>query len=845
MKRTEKKISSKYLLLGIIFIVTLVVTFLSMGFEPVLPSATTMTEATLPVVAMLTEEGSEFNSLHGYTEDINQSLINDNLTPVAQNRKQDIIIHNYGVSVEEISYKVRSLSDNSLIENTKVSDMQNNGDNITATLSIKNLIDDNTQYALEIILKTSHHEQIHYYTRIITGQDYALEQKFEFVKNFNACTLDQNRLNEIQRYIESSSSASNSNYGKVNINSSLSQIGWGELSPYIESQLIPIVKEISSDVAVISFDYKIGAVNEYDSYDSYNVYEYYRIRQTNSGFYLLNFEREANQIFDGKNDLTSSGKINLGIQSEQTATFASDEGGKYAYFVNEGSLWCFNIQDNMYTRVFSFNSDETDGVRENFSKHNIKILNVSEDGNCSFLVYGYMNRGQHEGESGVSLCRYSYADNDVEERLYIPANVPYDILSQNIGNVAYLSDENTFYILMDDTLYSIDLISKEVMTVVSGLVDGTYAISEDGSIIAYSLNGKPYATDSIRLFNMAGDSEHIINAEEGEYIKSLGYINNDFIYGTAKKDDIIVKEDGNRTFAMYKVSIINSDYEVIKNYEESGIYVSDASISDMRINLTRVVKSGDGYEGTSIDQLINKDENTQTDGLVLDTIVSDNRKTELAIKLNKTVTSTDVEFRTSSKVTYKDDALLELAGDFTGDGRYYVYGYGHFQNSMTDISKAITLAYDTYGSVSDYNANEIWKRYRNTSGELKGLSDNYSNGDSLTNALQIVASYAGAQFLVQDYLNDLTADEILSNISGVKGLSIKGVSVDKILNFVDKGCSVIAKSGYNSYVIITAYDSKNLTYTDAASGSTQTMAITEANKIFAQWENVFITYYKN
>lgn len=31
---------------------------------------------------------------------------------------------------------------------------------------------------------------------------------------------------------------------------------------------------------------------------------------------------------------------------------------------------------------------------------------------------------------------------------------------------------------MDDTLYSIDIVSKEVMTVVSGLVDGTYAVSE-------------------------------------------------------------------------------------------------------------------------------------------------------------------------------------------------------------------------------------------------------------------------------------------------------------------------------------------------------------------------------
>ena len=777
MRRTDKRSSSKYIFLGVLFIATMVVTFLSMGLETVTPSATTMTEATLPVISMLTDEGTEFNPLHGYTAAINQALTNDSLTPIAQNRKLDIVIYSYGADVQEVSYKVRSLSDNSLIENTKVNTLNRDDNKITATLGIKNLIDDNVQYALEIMIKTSAHDEIYYYTRIVTGENYELDKKFEFVKYFNACTLNPGRLNEIQKYLETLSSGNNSNYGKVNINSSLSQVGWGEITPYIESQLVPKVKEISKDVAIITLNYRAGAVNEYDSYDSYNVYEYYRIRQTNSGFYLLNYEREANQIFDGKNDLTSAGKINLGIQSSSTAEYASDEKARYAYYVNEGSLWCFNTDDNIYTRVFSFNTD--------------------------------------------------------------------DILSQNIGNIAYLADENTFYILMDDSLYCIDLISKEVMTVVSDLVDGTYAVSEDGSSIAYSINGKLYGTESIRVFNMSDDSEHIIQADDGDYIKCLGYINNDFIYGVAHKDDIIIKDDGNRTFAMYKVCIMNSSYEIIKEYEENGIYVSDASVSDMRINLTRIVKSGSGYEGTSIDQLINKDENVKTDGLALDSVVSDNRKQELAIKLTKALSSTTVEFRTSSDVVYREDAVLELAKEFKGDGRYYVYGYGKFQNSTTDISKAIALAYDTYGSVADYNANTIWKRYKNTTGELKGLSLSGQSSGALASALQAVAAYAGGQSDISEALKTKTADEVLSSIPGVSGISIKGVSIDKMLNFIDNGCPVIGKSGNDSYVIITAYDSKNVTYTDAASGMSQTVSLTDANKLFTQWENVFVTYYKN
>ena len=110
-----------------------------------------MSAATIPVITMLSEEGNEFNSLHGFTQEINQALINDNLTPVAKTRQLPIIIHNYGAEVQELTYKIRNLSDNGLIENTKVTELVNNGETITATVNIKNLIDDNTQYALEII----------------------------------------------------------------------------------------------------------------------------------------------------------------------------------------------------------------------------------------------------------------------------------------------------------------------------------------------------------------------------------------------------------------------------------------------------------------------------------------------------------------------------------------------------------------------------------------------------------------------------------------------------------------------------------------------------------------------
>lgn len=90
---------SKYFILAVIFLVTIVITFISMKFEQIMPSATTMADATLPTVAMRTNEGTEFNLLHGYTLEIDSTLFYGNITPVNKDRKLPIVIHTYGEDV--------------------------------------------------------------------------------------------------------------------------------------------------------------------------------------------------------------------------------------------------------------------------------------------------------------------------------------------------------------------------------------------------------------------------------------------------------------------------------------------------------------------------------------------------------------------------------------------------------------------------------------------------------------------------------------------------------------------------------------------------------------------------
>ncbi len=71
------------------------------------------------------------------------------------------------------------------------------------------------------------------------------------------------------------------------------------------------------------------------------------------------------------------------------------------------------------------------------------------------------------------------------------------------------------------------------------------------------------------------------------------------------------------------------------------------------------MKSGSGYVSTSIDQLINKDENVVENVVKADTISTDARKQELYIDLITKVNDISVSYRTSGEIIFKDNTSLE------------------------------------------------------------------------------------------------------------------------------------------------------------------------------------------
>ena len=90
----------------------------------------------------------------------------------------------------------------------------------------------------------------------------------------------------------------------------------------------------------------------------------------------------------------------------------------------------------------------------------------------------------------------------------------------------------------------------------------------------------------------------------------------------------------NEIFPMYKVVVLSNEYVLVKSYAYEGIYVNLAEIDGMRVNLWRVRKGESGrYENISIDQLLNKEENSDSRRIYTELVNTSARQKEVYLNI--------------------------------------------------------------------------------------------------------------------------------------------------------------------------------------------------------------------
>lgn len=806
-----------------------------------------MAEASYPTMEVQ-YEGMLINEMHGYAKTMEVNYMRESITPLMEGRKVNLKINCYDRRITGIAFEVRSVDGLRLIENTKIEEFEETKDIIQLSFGLKDLIESNKEYALIVLLTMENGQEIRYYTRVIYTEDYHAIEKVEYAADFSEKTFDKEAAADLTKYLESNSSGDNTTFGKVTIHSSFNQVTWGDLKVERITEPKITIKELASQTGSILLQYYVS-IQEGRKTNMYSVEEFYRMRYTADRIYLLDFERTMNQIFDETGDAFANNKIVLGITGEAVELQESD-GGNAIAFITGNRLYSYNLADNKLAVLFSFYNKENADARTLYDRHDIKLLNVDEAGNVTFLVYGYMNRGRHEGETGISVYFYDSTVNTVEEMFYIPYYKSPDLLLAEVEQLSYINKTGTLYLMLDNEIYGISAINRAYEMIVGDLEEGSYQVSESNRMVAWREGKSQINGQNLILMDLNTEDRINIPVRTDEIAVPVGFMGEDLIYGIAKSEDVVPDRTGNIVIPMYCIRIENETEGVLKEYRQENVYITAGSVAENQIILSRVEKNEEGeYEEISNHQIMYTEVAEKTLNHI-ETVAIDVYEKLTQIALKQDIVKSGLKILTPKEVLYEGGRSISIEPPETEYSRYYVYGKNSIEGIFMDVGNAVNLAYEISGVVLNEEGNYVWLRgNRSLKNQIMAIQGEMvtEEKNSLVVSLETMLSFEGvirnAEYMLSR--GDTVLEILGENLENANILDLTGCSLDAVLYYVNKDIPVLVLLEDDSAVLLVGFNEMNTVIMNPETGTVEKMGMNDSKEWFEQNGNRFITYIKN
>jgi len=825
-------------------------------------------KATFPIAYIMIED-QQINEMHGYAQRMDAATIRDTLTPIGEDRELSFQVNLYEQELESVKFEVRSVDGTRLIEDTRVTDYYKEDDNIRATVALKDLIQENVEYNFILILTLKNEQEIFYYTRVIQCDNLLTADKLNYVMDFHQKTFSKDQAQELSIYLEPNSDGDNSNFGNVDIHSNLDQVSWGDLKVREKGMPSISICELGKSTASIKLQTMVE-VRDGKRTNLYRVQEFYRIRHTTERFYLLNFYRSMEEILPMEKDTFANNKIVLGIQKEDTQLLESD-GGNVLAFTNAGRIYSYNTDENKFAQLFAFMDMDNLDARTYYDYSNVKILDVEENGNVAFMVYGYMNRGTHEGEVGIEVCYYNSLTNTIEEQIFIAYDKSPQILMADMDKFAYVNKNNELFAFIDGSICRINIDTKTYEVIVSGLHEENFYVSENDQMVVWQEEA-----GRLTLMNLNTEEIMEIRVENDEFCRAIGFMNEDIVYGIANEQDVTLDKLGTSIFPMKKLLIQSADGTILKTYENENVYVMDGEIKDNQLNLLRVegirealeeeVEDKEPSEETDIeeenqeskklgdlvelvpiidDQITSNVEIEEGTNKIV-TAVTDLYETIQQIELKKEIDTKGIKFLTPKVVLFEGGRRLEMEEESVGE-RYIVYAKGVVAGIYSDIGAAVNYAYNNVGTVVDYYGNEIYKRGETVErNQIMAIqeAETTEEKDSLAVCLDTILQFEGISRNTEYMLaQGQNAQEILeNNLKDYDILNLTGCPMDVALYYLNQDIPVLASQGNDSYVLLIGFNQQNVVLFDPEIGKIFKHGMNDSREMFESFGNCFVTY---
>ena len=768
-------------------------------------------------------DGKEINALHGYIQDMGNQVAGESISVLPEDRKLTLHIDEYDNGITGIRYEVRNLGMDRLIERTEIDNWQEENGSLQVVLPIQNLLTQNETYLLDLTVSTAEKE-IHYYTRIMWADTNHAGDMLDLAENFTRKSLNYDEAKELVSYLETNPGEDNSSLGNVSIKASFDHLTWDGLETELEGEPQITLQLYDGIMGQVQVEYNVWVTDSTGNRSLVRTEDNFTMKWNDKRIYLMNYNRYANEMFNGEQKNFAGKRILLGISDAKQIKAQKSENSRYILFRVNGNLWRYDQHDKKALCMFTFADGSNDDVRADYGKHNVKVLAASDEGDVDFLVYGYMNRGTYEGQMGVVFYHYDEDSRTVQEKFFVPVSEGYDQLESDITTLAYLGEDGMTYLLLNGKVTGIDLNSNESVTVAYGLSQGSFAVSADGSRMAWQEGNNAYQSEMLHVMDFNTAQKQDITAPSGDYVRALGFVGSDLIYGFARQEDVWSVNGRVQEIPMYVMYIADSEMNIESEYRKDGIYISDVVTEDGRIHLKRLVKLGDNQYSYQDEDTIVCNEKVETDPLEgIGWYASSEMGRMYFVQMDSDQKASSVKSERPKAFSYENTGTLELAGKAAsgekGEVIFYAYGGGHFLGASRQFAEAVNLAYDKMGFVTDERGHLVWDRINRQ--PIQNLKDP-----------------SGAAGAVMSHLDGFTRSTLYED--GIMVIDATGCTLNQVLYFIDKGIPAAAYREDGSYVLLSGYDTYNVTIYDPAVQENVKMGLGDAAAHFGSQHNRFL-----
>ena len=768
-----------------------------------------MTSASLPTVEF-TFADQDINLLHGYTQEMDIHYIRRNIYVLQDTYDVPMKVNLYGCSISNVAYQLVDADSDNLMQKVDSAEFTAADDILSCTLKIDNMIEDSKEYILDISLTDSDSRVIHYYTRIIKDTTSPLAEQIALAKRFNTAVYNVNS-GDSEEFITSMLATNywyndNTDFSDMTLYSSLSGITWGTMKMSMTSDPSVEVLDIDGEIAHLLFTYVASRV-EGETTEYYNVSEYFRLRLTDSYAYVLDYDRTADEIFDPEEEgIIGTKSAKLGIISDKDINMMCNRAETLSCFVANNTLWAMETDTKTLKKIFTF-STGVDDERGNYDQHDIRIIKVSDEGDIQFIVYGYMNAGLHEGRVGIGMYTYHADSQEVEEEIFVPSDLTYEILKNSVGDLFYLNSSNNLYVMMDKYLYRLNLDSDEVELIADTLEDGTYLIHSDGHIIAWQAGGSVNGASSINVLNMETENSYEVNAAAGCSIKVLGFLNEELVYGQGTAGNVYEDESGDEYLLMDDMYVVDENLQVQTQVAAGNGYYVGALDEYNRVVLHKVVEDEGGYVSSDDYTLFANEIDAYPEMESLSEYEEVKRTVYYAVFADSTTSAGELTINEKAKVLFTDEKTVDIMEMLEDSGRYYVYAKGHVVSIEDNPADAIQLAYDQRGVVLKADGSLFYKR---------GI---------IPNSVE---------------LSSITFEKALENIARNKLINVTGITLTEAMYYTASKIPIVWEWDDQSYIFFGYDGSDNITMYNVATNEKVVLTWDYLNDIFQTTGHVYV-----